>query len=93
MEVNVKLPVMMEGTFYARSDILPTKKGDFALVVMTDHDSKRTWLDVVELDGSETSKQLSEADETATIGRVMMGGRTAHLFTAEQWERWRNERK
>ena len=95
MEINVELPLRFAGKtvtqgFFARTDIIPNCEGDFALVIMTDHKSKQTWLDVVELGGSESTKQLSEADETVTIGRVMLAGRTAHLFTAEQWEKWRN---
>ena len=100
MELDVELSPAVKKTaggvlsflsgFDARTDIAPHHEGDFALVIRTDHEQKRTWLDVVELDSTDSSKQLA-ADQTATLGRVMLEGRTAHLFTAEQWERWRAE--
>lgn len=98
MELNVELPLRVKGKIvaqglFARTDIAPSRESDLALVIMTDHENKRTWLDVVEVNGCMSQNQLAEADETATLGRVMIGGRTAHLFTAEQWEKWRSEQK
>ena len=64
MELNVELPLRVNGKvvaqgLFARTDIAPSRESDLALVIMTDHENKRTWLDVVEVNGYKSQEQFA----------------------------------